>query len=151
MIADGGAVINLFDKINQHAMAWVKDMMAELRTEDPHKALHALRAGLQALRDLLSVDGAAQLSAQLPLLLRGMFFEGWDPSDSPMRFRQSGDYLPLVREKLAAHVDATPDDVVVALFRVMSRHVSGGELTKVMLSLPDELVAMAQGPGPRGA
>jgi len=91
-------VSTLFEKMNQHAMSWVSDMMAELRTEDPHKALHALRAGLHAMRDLLTVDGAAHLSAQLPMLIRGMFFEGWDPSRDPLRVRHAADFLPLVRE-----------------------------------------------------
>src|SRR6185369_5649848 len=71
------AGMKLFDQANQKANLWVKDMMNALGTEDPHQALHALRAGLQALRDRLSVDEAAQLGAQLPLIVRGFFFEGW--------------------------------------------------------------------------
>jgi uncharacterized protein (DUF2267 family) len=138
-------VTTLFDKINQHATLWVRDMMLELRTEDPHKAMQALRAGLQALRDLLGVGAAARLSAQLPLLVRGMFFEGWDPAHSPLRIRRAKDFFPLVREKYAPRADAPADEIVAALFRVLGRHISAGELTKVMLSLPEELVAAARG------
>jgi uncharacterized protein (DUF2267 family) len=142
-------VNTLFEKINQHAMVWVKDMMAELHTDDPHKALHALRAGLHAVRDLLTVDGAAHLSAQLPLLIRGMYFEAWDPAHGPLRIRHTVDFLPLVREKYAPRADAPADDIIVALFRVLDRHVSAGEITKLFLSLPEELVQAARGRGAR--
>jgi uncharacterized protein (DUF2267 family) len=132
--------MNLFERVNQQAMIWVKEMMAELHTDNPQRALHALRAGLQALRDRLSVEEAAQLSAQLPLLVRGMFFEGWDPSGKPLRIRHRAEFLALVRQKFAPREDAAADDIIVALFRVMSRHVAQGEITDLMLTLPEEIV-----------
>ena len=137
----------LFERMNQHAMSWVNDMMAELGTEDPHQALQALRAGLHATRELLTVDGAARLSAQLPVLIRGMFFEGWDPSHGPLRIRHAADFLPLVREKYAPRADAPPDDIIIALLRVLGQHVSDGEVAKVMRNLPEELVEAAGQPG----
>src|SRR4051794_23126838 len=109
--------MNLFATVNQQATIWVKQMMAELRTDDPHRALHALRAGLHALRDRLSVDEAAQLSAQLPVLVRGIFFEGWDPTGKPLRIRHRAEFLALVREKYAPRDDLPADDIMVALFR----------------------------------
>jgi uncharacterized protein (DUF2267 family) len=132
--------MNLFERVNQQAMTWVKEMMAELRTDNAQCALHALRAGLQALRDRLSVEEAAQLSAQLPLLVRGMFFEGWDPTGKPLRIRHRAEFLALVRQKFAPREDAAADDIIVALFRVMSRHVAQGEITDLMLTLPEEIV-----------
>jgi uncharacterized protein (DUF2267 family) len=137
--------MNLFDTATQHATAWVKDMMAELHTEDPHKALHALRASLQALRDRLSVDEAAQLGAQLPLVLRGIFFESWRPSGKPLRIRHKAEFLALVRDKCGPRGDVPADDMIIALFRVLSKHVTSGEMTDVLLSLPSELVEMATG------
>ncbi len=137
--------MHVFDRANQHAIVWVKDMMAALGTEDPRKGLHALRAGLHALRDRLSVDEAAQLSAQLPLVVRGVFFEGWHPSGKPLRIRRKADFLALVREKYAPRTDAAADDIVTALFRVLAQHITDGEITNVMLSLPEELVEVAEG------
>jgi uncharacterized protein (DUF2267 family) len=137
--------MGLFERANQHATVWVKDMMAALQTDDARKALHALRAGLHALRDRLSVDEAAQLSAQLPLLVRGIFFEGWRPSGKPLRIRRKADFLALVREKYAPRTDAAADDIVTALFRVLGRHVTDGEITNVMLTLPEALIEVAEG------
>lgn len=138
-------IMKLFDKANQHAAAWVKDMMFELGTRDSAKALHALRAGLQALRERLTVDEAAKLSAQLPLLVRGYFFEGWEPRAKPTRVRHREDFLALVRARYAPRHDLAAQELVASLFKVMSRHLSTGELTGVVMSLPEELVSMIDG------
>ena len=136
--------MKILEKMNQHAAIWIEDMMAELHTENADKAMHALRAGLQALRDRLSVDEAAHLSAQLPLIVRGMFFEGWDPTGKPLRIRHREDFLALVREKFGRD-DAAANEIVRALFRVLQRRVSQGEITDVMTGLPQDLVDLVAG------
>jgi len=140
-----GRAMHVFDKATQQASIWVKDMMGALGTADPKKALHALRAGLHALRDRLPVDVAAQLSAQLPLIIRGLYFEGWHPSDKPLRIRRKADFLSLVRIKYGPRTDAAADDIITATFRVLEKHVSTGEITELMLTLPAELVDVADG------
>ena len=142
--------VHLFEKINQQALAWVEDMMTEIGTSDPQKALHALRAGLQALRDRLSIDEAAQLAAQMPLLIRGMFFEGWHPSGKPLRIRHEAEFLDLVRTYCAPREDVPASDIVAALFRVLSRHISPGEITDVVMSLPKDLADVLDGGWARG-
>jgi len=135
--------MKLFSKVSQQATVWVKDMMTELPTSDPEKALHALRAGLQALRDRLSVDEAAQLSAQLPLLIRGLFFECWYPSGKSLRVRHKAEFLALVREKYRPRQDALPEQIVAALFRVLAQHVTGGEISDVGARQPGEIAGVA--------
>lgn len=64
--------MRLFDRMVAQASARVKDMAAALGTDDPQRAWHALRAGLHALRDRLPIGEAARLSAELPLVGRGL-------------------------------------------------------------------------------
>jgi uncharacterized protein (DUF2267 family) len=137
--------MDLFSKLNEQATHWLKEMMGELSTDDRQHAWHVLRAGLHALRDRLTVEEVAQLSAQLPLLIRGLYYEGWVPTGKPLRIRHRGEFLALVREKYAPRCDTSAEDIVRALFRVMERHVSGGELTDIMLTLPTELVDLVRG------
>jgi uncharacterized protein (DUF2267 family) len=132
-------VVPLFDRVNQKAVVWVHDMMTALRSDDEHQALHALRAGLHALRDRLTVEAAAQLSAQLPLLVRGLFFENWDPTGKPIRIRRRADFLALVREYYAPRADLPPEDIMTALFRVLEKHISVGEITDIVMNLPEDL------------
>lgn len=143
--------MNLFDHASQQANVWVKDMMQELRTEDPHRALRALRAGLATLRDRLTVEQTAQLSAQLPLVIRGVFYEGWVPAGKPLRIRHKAEFLDLLIEKYGHETtpidsaSAHAPDIVAALFRVLHRHVSEGEVTNIVMTLPEELVELATG------
>ena len=136
--------MDIFNKLTEQATHWLKDTMAELSTDDRQQAWHALRAGLHALRDRLTVEEAAQLSAQLPQLIRGLYFEGWDPTDKPLRIRHATDFLALVREKYAPRLDLPAGDIIRAVFRVLERNVSKGELTDIMLTLPGELVALVR-------
>jgi uncharacterized protein (DUF2267 family) len=135
--------MEIFGRANEKAKAWVKDMMAELATDDPQQALHALRAGLHALRDRLTVNEAAQLSAQLPTLVRGLFFENWHPAGKPLRIRHKEEFLALVRENYGPRSDVRAEDIVHALFRLLTKHVTAGELSDVVLTLPDALAELA--------
>jgi uncharacterized protein (DUF2267 family) len=72
--------VDVIDRSVEKAHAWLNDLAEELATEDGHHAYRVLRAFLHALRDHLSVDEAAALAAQLPIFVRGVFYEGWDPS-----------------------------------------------------------------------
>ncbi len=66
---------------------------AALGTDDRHYAYRALRAHLHVLRDRLAVEQAAQLAAQLPNLLRGIYYEGWNPSSTPMSIHHERDFV----------------------------------------------------------
>ena len=59
---------------------WLKEIAEELGDEDRQYAYRALRAVLHTLRDRLTVDVAAKLAAQLPTLIRGVYYEDWDPA-----------------------------------------------------------------------
>ncbi len=71
--------LDVFDTTVQKTNIWLNDLMKVLGWQDRHKAYLALRATLHALRDRLTVDEVAHFGAQLPMLMRGFYYEGWDP------------------------------------------------------------------------
>ncbi len=133
----------VFDTTLQKTHAWLKDVMRELGTEDRHKAYLALRSVLHALRDRLTVEEVAQLGAQLPMLIRGFYYEGWDPTDKPVKERRKEDFLRHVFERFkttrSGEPDVDPETVARAVFRVLARRVSEGEIEDVVHILPREL------------
>ncbi len=65
-----------FDTTVQKTNIWLKDIMQEEGWEDRHKAYLVLRSVLHAVRDMLTIDEAAHLGSQLPMLLRGVYYDG---------------------------------------------------------------------------
>ena len=113
--------------------------MEELDWSDRHRAYLALRATLHALRDRLSVDEAAHLAAQLPMLVRGIYFEGWHPAGTPVRERHKEDFLAHIAEAFRATPEVDPEQVVRTVFRVLARHVTAGEVEEVRGALPKDI------------
>ena len=137
--------LDVLDRSVEKANIWINDVAAELGTADRHEAYRALRAFLHALRDRLPVPEAAQLSSQLPLLIRGIYFEGWQPGHAPVLYRHPSDFLDRVAREAKLHGDTEASFAVEAAARVLARHVSGGEMEDVARTLPAELRQLVTG------
>lgn len=88
--------LEAFDATIQKTNVWLKDIMDELDWDDRHRAYLALRSVLHSLRDRLTVEEATELGAQLPMLIRGSYFEGWKPAGKPIKYDREG-FLAQVR------------------------------------------------------
>jgi uncharacterized protein (DUF2267 family) len=104
---------------------------------DDAAAYAALRAVLHAVRDRLTVDEAAHFGAQLPMLVRGIYYEGWHPAGKPLKLRHAEEFLALVERDLSRHtVDA--EAAVKAVFYTLAAHLDPGEFDKMMHLLGKE-------------
>jgi uncharacterized protein (DUF2267 family) len=131
--------LEVFDRTVQKTNSWLHDLMQVLQWADKHKAYLALRATLHALRDRLTVDEVAQLGAQLPMLIRGFYYEGWDPSDKPLRVRDKEQFLARIEQQFKDDDSVDPGVVARAVFFVIEHRVSQGEIEDVKRVLPAEM------------
>lgn len=131
--------LKVFDSTIQTTNIWLDDIMKDLGWSDRHRAYHALRAVLHTLRNRLSVDEAAQLSAQLPLLVRGVFFEGWHAAHKPVKERTKDFFVAHVSEAFALDVDADPEQITRSVLKVLCKHVDAGEVDSLKRVLPAEV------------
>src|SRR5438045_5922213 len=92
--------LDVLDTTVQKTYIWIRQVMEEAGLADRHEAYLALRAVLHALRDRLTVEEASHLSAQLPMLVRGIYFEGWRPSESPARISTQDEFVERVASYL---------------------------------------------------
>lgn len=128
---------------------WLKELMEELGWQEPHRAYHALRAVLHALRDRLSVAETADLAAQLPLLIRGLYYEGWVPSGKPLKERKKEEFLAHIAAAYPNDATVEPEDIARAVFKVLETHVSAGEIQDVQHVLPREIRSLWPGSADR--
>jgi uncharacterized protein (DUF2267 family) len=105
---------------------------------DKNDAYKCLRAVLQTLRDRLPVELGAHLSAQLPMLIRGIFYEGWDPARIPKKMNLD-QFLEAISEKIVTDQFIDPRRAATGVFIAMSHFIAPGELAKVRSSLPQDL------------
>jgi uncharacterized protein (DUF2267 family) len=131
--------LELFDATLQKTDQWLGHLMRLLPTDDRHVAYLALRATLHALRDRLTVDEVAQLGAQLPMLIRGFYYEGWDPTGKPLSIRHREQFLDRITTELAFADDTDPEDIARAVFTLLVQRISDGEIEDVKHVLPVDI------------
>jgi uncharacterized protein (DUF2267 family) len=117
---------------------WINEIAEAVGTEDRHEAYRILRAVLHAIRDRITLDESAQLAAQLPELVRGVFYEGWRPSAIPMRYDADAFLRRIADEALLAG-PTEASYAVRAAADVLRRHVSLGEIEDVLANLPADI------------
>jgi uncharacterized protein (DUF2267 family) len=127
------------DQSVEKAHIWVNEVAAALETEDRRYASRVLRAFLHALRDRLTVEEAAQLAAQLPTLIRGVYYENWVPARTPMLYRDVDEFLDRIAEEAQMHGETEASFGCAAAAAVLRNHVSAGELEDVLAVLPKDL------------
>jgi uncharacterized protein (DUF2267 family) len=130
--------VDVFEHTIEITHTWLHDLMDRLGWQDKHRAYMALRAVLHALRDRLSVDDASHLAAQLPMLVRGFYYEGYHPAGKPLAERKKPEFLAHVA---AECTDESRNDgrVTEAVFQVLAKHITPGEVAKIKGVLPPEI------------
>ena len=131
--------LDTFDKTVQESNLWLKDIMDRLDTEDRHHAYSSLRAVLHALRDRIGAESAAHLGAQLPMLLRGLYYEGWDPTGKPTKERHEEAFLAHIARELPRAAEGEAERGAYAVLDVLSKHVDRGAAVKIAVMFPAEL------------
>jgi uncharacterized protein (DUF2267 family) len=130
--------VNVFEHTIEITHTWLHDLMERLGWQDKRRAYVALRAVLHALRDRLSVNDASHLAAQLPMLVRGFYYEGYHPAGKPLVERKKADFLAHVA---AECTDESRNDgqVTRAVFQVLAKHITPGEVAKIKGALPEDI------------
>ncbi|HMB40860.1 MAG TPA: DUF2267 domain-containing protein [Balneolaceae bacterium] len=130
----------VFDKTIQKTMIIIDEVSTEGKFHDREQAFKALRGTLHTLRDRLPVNVAAQIGAQLPILLSGFFYEGWKPAATPQKDRTQEEFLEHIQEYLS---DKAPQmnamHAAQTVFKVLSNHISEGQIEDIQKALPEGL------------
>ena len=131
--------LEALDHTVQITHAWINDLDQKLGWDNKSRAYRLLKAVLHALRDWLQVNDSAHLAAQLPELLRGAYYEQWRPAIVPVKKRGKAEFIARVQESFKADPIENPAQAVLAVFELLSKKITRGEIEKVRRALPQEL------------
>ena len=130
--------LDVFDRTLETTHVWLNEICNDLGP-DKQVAWKVLSTVLHKLRDRLTINLAAHLGAQLPLLIRGIYYDQFEPGKMPSEFRSRDEFIEEVAEWLRDTKPVDPEEAVRSVFRVLSRHISEGQVNKVRDALPKSL------------
>jgi uncharacterized protein (DUF2267 family) len=123
----------------QQSQEWLKELREKAGLVDEAEALSVLREVLHQLRDRLTVEEGVQLAAQLPLIFRGIYFDGWVPGHVPDKnVKTKQQFLDKFTIDMLPR-RLPPEAMVTAVFELLTHHLDPGEIADVIAVLPDEL------------
>jgi len=137
--------LDAFDETVQKTDIWLKELMEDLHLESRRRAYEALRGVLHAVRDRLSTNEVAHLAAQLPMLVRGFYYEGWDPEGPGISREQRNREAFLNQVSREIPYEASREDparLATAVLRVLKRHISQTEYEQIRQTFPEDIRAL---------
>ena len=118
---------------------WVSQVNDEIHWDDSRKSFMALRAVLHVLRDRLLTAEAAHLAAQMPIMIRGIFYEGWQPGRAQMKLRTRQEFIDQVAMEFKSDPQIDAERLTEAVCTVLDRKITTGEWQDVCNNLPEEI------------
>jgi uncharacterized protein (DUF2267 family) len=137
--------VTALDHTIQQTNTWLKGVEDELVLDTRQEAYRALRAVLHALRDRLPPEVAIKLGAQLPILVRGFYYENWHAAGTPTRERHLEDFANHVASELS---DDFPTDALTTargVFEILWEKLDPGEFEKMLHHLPASFRTLGRG------
>jgi uncharacterized protein (DUF2267 family) len=139
MHSDHDAQPAIIQRSAEKANVWLADVAEELGDGDRQYAYRVLRAVLHVLRDRLTVDVAAKLAAQLPTLIRGIYYEDWDPSRTPMPAHTVDTFLEHVVSEGRFSGETEASIAVTAVAAVLRKRLTQGVIDAILAVMPERL------------
>ena len=127
--------VDVFNTTLQKTGEWLRDIRESLQWDTDQRAYQALRAVLQTLRDRLPAIEAAHLGSQLPMLIRGFYYEGWTPLDKPLKFTRD-EFLMCISGYFRNDPTLDLVPVIRTVLEVTIAHTSPGLMSKISGVLP---------------
>lgn len=122
----------------QTLQEWLKELRDKGELADEAAAYSVLRSVLHRLRDRLTFEEAVDLGAQLPLIVRGVYYDGWRPHRVPQKIRSKEKFLDALTEELLPY-SYPVDWAVCHVFELLAQHCDPGEIADVIGQMPADI------------
>lgn len=122
----------------QQAQEWLKALRDNGELTDLDQSLAVLRVVLHELRDRLTLEEAVDLGAQLPTLVRGIYYEGWRPHRVPNKIRSRQQFVDGTTLALLPYT-IPAERAIRDVFALLAHYCDPGEVADVIGQLPGDL------------
>jgi uncharacterized protein (DUF2267 family) len=131
--------VSSLNRSMEKTQVWLKDLVEIGHLDSEAQGYSILRAVLHALRDHLTVEETADLAAQLPLVLRGTFYETWKPSRVPVAEHSADEFIERIRQETRHSNEVDPVHAFRCVAALLDRKISAGEMADVHHMMPKEI------------
>jgi uncharacterized protein (DUF2267 family) len=128
-----------FDHSLMETREWIKDIKDELKYDNDEDAYESTRAILHVVRDRLTIEEAANFASQLPMLLKGVYYESYRPEKTPLKIKDPQAFFDRVSEELPQDKKNESSRITKAFMKVVRKHVTEGLLEKMENQFPENL------------
>ena len=118
--------------------AWIDDVMRRLGWHDRERVYLVLLATLHALRDSLPRDETIYIGAQLPALLRGLYYEGWHP-DAHLAAKSRSAFLQRIHDSVHRDPGIDVEEAARVVFAALAARLPAAELEDAKAATPEPL------------
>jgi uncharacterized protein (DUF2267 family) len=136
-----------FEKYANEGNHFVNEVANQLGCERA-KAARLTQVVLHALRDRLPVNEAVHVSQGLPMALKGIFIDQYEVGRVPVVLRNKEDFLMFIWNKLSNPKEFESTDEIAdgfrAVYTVLSKHLSPGQMEKLNNSLHSEILELVR-------
>jgi uncharacterized protein (DUF2267 family) len=130
----------VLDTSLQRTHEWLHEIGQELGFDNERAAYSALRATLHAVRARLPVELVAHLGAELPMLVRGIYYDGWHPSATRLKAAHDEDFFDSIGGELLGHDELEDVEAVAgAVLRVVEHRIAPGQIARVLDAMPEKV------------
>lgn len=134
--------LDVFDTTIQKTNSLLGEIEKELNWENRrNQSYHALRVVLHTLRDRLPLDESVNFSAQLPLILKGVYFDGWNPNIVPIKMNRA-EFIMRIGNDLRLDTKDGLEHVIKVVLKEITQMIGPEEMLKIMGDLPNDLAEL---------
>ena len=140
---------NTFEKDYREANHFIKALALQLGTpNDTDHALRILQSVFKELRRRIIPDESLHIISQLPLMLKGMYVDGWNINEPLSEAKTFHEFLNEIRDNTGKSDD--PDFAneelarkkIMIVFKELKKYIPDNELDQLRDELPTDVAKM---------
>lgn len=134
--------VHVLEQTLRDTQGWVSSAAARLNARSRNVALASLKATLHAIREQLEPADIVELGQHLPLPLRGLYYDGWDPARVRRPATTRASFLERIEDDAWRMPRIKAARAAKAALETIFERVPASVMVRVIDRLPEDLRAL---------